>query len=185
MAVSKKQREELLRVLRARFEKNMPRHKRLTWAAIQERLQGNSKALQSLEEMESSGGEPDVIGRDEKTGQYIFCDCSAETPEGRRGICYDGAGERKRNKEGLKPGGNMLEMAAAMGIEPLDEEQYRELQQLGEFDRKTQSWLKTPGEIYSLGGAVFAERRFGRVWVSHNTPPCFYRGRGFRGLLKL
>jgi hypothetical protein len=135
--------------------------------------------------MEGTGGEPDVIGKDEESGEYVFCDCSAETPPGRRNICYDRKGQEKREKEGLHPAGNMLDMAAAMGIEPLTEEQYRELQRLGSFDTKTQSWLKTPVDIAKLGGAIFGDRRFGHVFVYHNTAPCFYRGRGFRGLLRV
>jgi hypothetical protein len=135
--------------------------------------------------MERTGGEPDVLGRDKDTGKYVFFDCSAESPEGRRNVCYDHEGQKKREKEGLRPAGNVLDMAAAMGIEPLTEEQYRELQTLAGFDNKTQSWLKTPAEISVLGGAIFGDRRFGRVFVYHNTAPCFYRGRGFRGSLKI
>ncbi len=135
--------------------------------------------------MERTGGEPDVIGHDCKSGQCTFCDCSAETPKDRRNVCYDREGQQKREKEGLHPKGNVIDMAAAMGIEPLAEEQYRELQKLGEFDTKTQSWLKTPADIRKLGGALFADRRFGHVFVYHNTAPCFYSGRAFRGLLKV
>jgi hypothetical protein len=134
--------------------------------------------------MERTGGEPDVIGRS-KSGEYVFCDCAAESPKGRRSICYDGEGQKKREKEKLPVKGNVLDMAAAMGIEPLDEEQYRELQRLGSFDTKSQSWLKTPDEITKLGGAIFGDRRFERVFVYHNTSPCFYQARGFRGLLKV
>ncbi len=183
--LSKEQREELLKVLKARFEKNMSRHESLAWADIQARLVRKSKALLSLDEMERTGGEPDVIGRDNETGEYIFCDCSPESPEGRRNLCYDHKGQEKREKEGLRPAGNVLAMATAMGIAPLTEEQYQELQKLGSFDTKTQSWLQTPAEITRLGGAIFGDRRFGRVFVYHNTAPCFYRGRGFRGLLKI
>jgi hypothetical protein len=183
--LSKEQREELLKILKARFEKNMTRHKDLNWADLQARLVRKGGALWSLAEMERTGGEPDVIGHYKETGEYVFCDCSAQSPEGRRNICYDHNGQVKREKEGLHPTGNVLDMAAAMGIEPLTEEQYRELQKLGNFDTKTQSWLKTPAEITRLGGAVFADRRFDRVFVYHNTAPCFYRGRGFRGLLKI
>jgi hypothetical protein len=183
--LSKKQREALLKALKERFEKNMKRHEGLEWADLQARLVGKSRALWSLSEMERTGGEPDVIGRDKETGQYVFCDCSAESPQGRRNVCYDREGQEKREKEGLRLAGNVLDMADAMGIEPLAEEQYRELQKLGSFDTKTQSWLKTPAEITKLGGAIFADRRFGRVFVYHNTAPCFYRGRGFRGLLKI
>ena len=134
--------------------------------------------------MERTGGEPDVVGHDKKTGEYVFCDCSAETPKGRRNICYDGEGQAAREKEGLHPAGNAIDMAAAMGIEFLTEEEYRELAGNGEFDTKTQSWLKTPSDIRKLGGAIFADRRFGRVFVFHNTAPCFYSGRAFRGSLK-
>jgi len=182
---SKKQREELRKTLKARFEKNMSRHPGLEWAEVQAKLEANTKSLWSLNEMERTGGEPDVVGHDKKTGEYIFCDCSAESPGSRRNVCYDREGQEKREKEGLHPGGNVLDMAAAMGIEPLTEEQYRELQQLGEFDTKTQSWLKTPADITKLGGAIFADRRFGHVFVYHNTAPCFYRGRAFRGSLRI
>ncbi len=185
VTLSKTQHEELLRILQVRFEKNRNRHKNLEWAKVKARLADNSQAMWSLSEMERTGGEPDVIGHDKKTGQYIFCDCSAETPKGRRGICYDRKGEEKRNKEGLEPAGNVLDIAAAMGIEPLTEEQYRDLQKLGSFDTKTQSWLKTPDAIAKLGGAIFGDRRFDTVFVYHNTAPCFYAGRAFRGLLRV
>jgi len=184
-AISKIQREELLKTLKARFEKNMKRHEGLEWSGLQARLVRKSGALWSLSEMERTGGEPDVIGRDKDTGEFVFCDCSAESPEGRRNVCYNREGQKKREKEGLPVAGNVLDMAAAMGIEPLTEERYRELQKLGSFDTKTQSWLETPPEITKLGGAIFGERRFGRVFVSPNTAPCFYRGRGFRGSLKV
>lgn len=183
--LSKKQREALLTTFKNRFAANLKRHEGIAWADVQARLEQNSSALWSLSEMERTGGEPDVIGRDAQTGAFIFCDCSAESPEDRRNVCYDGDGQKKREKEGLRPAGNVLGMAAAMGIELLTEEQYRELQKLGSFDTKTQSWLKTPAEIYGLGGAIFGDRRFGHVFVYHNTAPCFYRGRGFRGLLKV
>ncbi len=161
----------------------MNRHKDLEWAKIQARLEANAGKLWSLSEMERTGGEPDVVGYDTKTGEYIFCDCSAETPKGRRSICYDREGQNAREKQGLHPGGNVIDIAAAIGIEPLTEEQYRQLQELGEFDTKTQSWLLTPSDIRELGGAIFADRRFGRVFVYHNTAPCFYSGRAFRGSL--
>jgi hypothetical protein len=183
--LSREVRDGLLKALKNRFEKNMSRHAGLEWAELQARLLRRSRALWSLSEMERTGGEPDVIGRDRETGEYIFCDCSAESPEGRRNTCYDREGQKKREKEGLSPAGNVVEMAVAMGIEPLTEEQYQELQKLGRFDTKTQSWLKTPSEITSLGGAIFGDRRFGRVFVYHNTAPCFYRARGFRGSLKI
>jgi hypothetical protein len=183
--ISKEQREELLKTLKGRFEKNMKRHEGLEWSDVQARLVRKSGALWSLSEMERTGGEPDVIGRDKGTGEYVFCDCSAESPEGRRNACYNREGQKKREKDGLPVAGNVLDMAAAMGIEPLTEEQYRELQKLGSFDTKSQSWLKTPPEIIKLGGAIFGDRRFDRVFVYHNTAPCFYRARGFRGLLKV
>jgi len=183
--LSKSQQEQLLKTLQTRFEKNMPRHKGLDWKAVEARILANPKALSALHQMEATGGEPDVIGSDKKTGQIIFCDCSPETPKARTGVCYDRAGEQKRNKEGLKPAGNVIDMAAAMGVEPLTEEQYRDLQKLGAFDTKTQSWLKTPDAITKLGGAIFADRRFNTVFVYHNTAPCFYRGRGFRASLKV
>lgn len=182
---SHKQRKELLSTLQARFDNNMSRHKGLAWAQVQARLEADAEKLWSLNEMERTGGEPDVIARDKETGEYVFCDCSAESPEGRRNVCYDREGQEKREKEGLRPAGNVLGMATAMGIEPLTEEQYRDLQKLGSFDTKTQSWLKTPAEITKLGGAIFGDRRFGRVFVYHNTAPCFYRGRGFRALLTI
>ena len=179
------QREELLSALKARFEKNMNRHQGLDWAKVQARLEAHPEKLWSLNEMERTGGEPDVVGHDKKTGEYIFCDCSAETPKGRRMACYDREGQEKREKQGLHPGGNVIDMAAAMDIEPLTEEQYRELQKLGNFDTKTQSWLKTPSDIRKLGGALFADYRFGHVFVYHNTAPCFYSGRAFRGSLRV
>jgi len=178
------QRNELLTDLKARFEENMNRHQGLEWAKIQARLESNSEKLWSLREMERTGGEPDVVGHDKRTGEYIFYDCAAETPKLRRNVCYDREGQQKREKQGLYPG-SAMDMAAAMGIELLTEEEYRELQKLGNFDTKTQSWLKTPAEIRKLGGAIFADRRFNRVFVYHNTAPCFYGGRGFRGSLKV
>lgn len=184
-SLSQKQAQDLLSLLQTRFEKNMTRHEGLAWAKVQARLEGNPNALWSLHEMERTGGEPDVIGHDKKTGQFIFSDCSAESPVGRRNVCYDREGQQKREREGLQPAGNVLDMAAAMDIELLDEEQYRQLQTLGEFDAKTQSWIKTPAAITKLGGALFADRRFNHVFVYHNTSPCFYRGRGFRGLLRV
>jgi len=183
--LSKEQREELLNTLKERFEKNRKRHERLDWAEVRAKLVRNAAALWSLSEMQRTGGEPDVIGKDKRTGEYIFCDCSAESPQGRRNVCYDREGQKKREKQGLPIAGNVLDMAVAMGIEPLTEEQYRELQSLGNFDTKSQSWLKTPPEITKLGGAIFGDRRFNRVFVYHNTSPCFYQARGFRGLLKV
>ncbi len=183
--LSKPQREELLKVLQRRFEAHPARHPGLGWASVQTRLLSNARALRSLHEMERTGGEPDVIGIDNRTAEYVFCDCCPESPLERRGVCYSPEGQKRREKEGLQPAGNVLDMAAAMGIELLTEEQYLELQKLGAFDTKSQSWLKTPPEILKLGGALFAERRFGRVFVGANTVPCFYRGRGFRGLRKV
>jgi hypothetical protein len=182
--LSPKQCEELLGTLHARFEKNMNRHQGLEWVKVQARLEANPEKLWSLSEMERTGGEPDVVSHDRKTGEYIFYDCSAESPKGRRSVCYDGEGQQKREKQGLHPG-SAMDMAAAIGIEMLMEEQYRELQKLGQFDTKTQSWVKTPSEIRKLGGALFCDRRFGRVFVYHNTAPCFYQGRGFRGSLRV
>lgn len=183
--LSPNQGEELLKTLKYRFEKNMDRHKDLAWSKIEAKLKAQPEKLSSLNAMESSGGEPDVVGYDEKTGQYIFCDCAAETPDGRRSICYDGKGQREREKKGVHPAGNAVDIAAAMGIELLNEEQYRELQKVGEFDTKTSSWIKTPPDIRKVGGALFADRRFGHVFVYHNTAPSFYSARGFRGLLKV
>ncbi len=175
------QREELLRTLQSRFEKNMSRHKGLTWAKVQARLESNSEKLWSLYEMEKTGGEPDVVGHDQKTGGYIFYDCSAESPEGRRNVCYDREGQESRKEN--KPGNNAVDMAAAMGIELLTEEQYRGLQRLGNFDTRTSSWVKTPADIRARGGALFADRRYGQVFVYHNSAPSYYGARGFRGSL--
>ncbi|NPV65991.1 MAG: DUF4256 domain-containing protein [Anaerolineae bacterium] len=185
MELSAEQRQELLRVLKARFEKNMNRHKGLEWAKVQAKLEANLEKLRSLSEMERTGGEPDVVGYDEKTGEYIFYDCSAESPKGRRSICYDREGQEAREKQGVKPEGNAIDMATAMGIELLTEEQYRALQNLGNFDTKTSSWLKTPADIRKLGGALFADRRYGHVFVYHNSAPSFYSARGFRGWLRV
>jgi hypothetical protein len=178
-----KQREELLRKLRARFEKNMNRHKDLQWAKVQAKLEANSEKLWSLNEMERTGGEPDVVGHDKKTGEYILYDCSAESPKGRRSICYDREGLESRKEH--KPENNAVDMAAAMGIELLTEEQYRALQKLGNFDTKTSSWVKTPSDIRELGGALFADRRYGNVFVYHNSAPSYYGARGFRGSLRV
>ena len=178
-----KQREELLRALKARFEKNMNRHKGLEWAKVQAKLEANTEKLWSLNEMERTGGEPDVVGHDKKTGEYTFYDCSAESPGGRRSICYDREGQEAR--KAFKPEDNAIDMAAAMGIELLTEEQYRELQKLGNFDAKTSSWVKTPSEIRKLGGALFADRRYGNVFVYHNGAPSYYAARAFRGSLRV
>jgi hypothetical protein len=179
------QRRELLRVVKGRFEKNMNRHKSLDWASVQAKLETNPVKLWSLNEMERTGGEPDVVGFDTKTGENIFFDCSAESPEGRRKVCYDREGQTVAEKRGVHPEGNVVDMAAAMGIEVLTEEQYRELQKFGNFDTKTSSWVKTPPEIRKLGGALFADRRYDHVFVYHNSAPSWYSARAFRGLLRI
>jgi hypothetical protein len=181
--LSEEQRDELLGVLKARFEKNKHRHKGLEWAKVQSRLQANPEKMRSLNEMEKSGGEPDVVGQDEKTGEYIFYDCSAESPKGRRSVCYDREALEARKE--FKPKNSAVEMAAEMGIELLTEEQYRELQKLGEFDTKTSSWVKTPFAIRKLGGAVFCDRRYDTVFLYHNGAESYYAARGFRGSLKV
>src|SRR5579862_2821573 len=179
--LSSEQRRELINVLRARFQKNMNRHQGLDWARVQARLEANAEKLWSLHEMERTGGEPDVVGLDNKTGEYIFCDCSAESPKGRRSLCYDRAALDSRKE--AKPADNAMDVAAAMGIELLTEEQYRELQKLGNFDAKTSSWVKTPSNIRKLGGALFCDRRFDTVFVYHNGAESYYAARGFRGSL--
>ncbi|MFW9965318.1 MAG: DUF4256 domain-containing protein [Candidatus Sifarchaeia archaeon] len=179
------QREELLRVLKARFEENMSRHKDLEWAKVQSKLEINTEKLWSLNEMERTGGEPDVAGHDKETGEYIFYDCSAETPKGRRNVCYDRAAQEEREKKGVYPEGNAIDMASTMGIELLTEVQYRELQKLGDFDTKTSSWVKTPSDIRKLGGAIFCDRRYDHVFVYHNSAPSFYGVRAFRGSLRV
>src|SRR6201998_2441762 len=181
--LSPQQREELLRALKARFEKNMNRHKGVEWARVQAKLEASIEKLWSLHEMERTGGEPDVIGHDKKTGEYIFCDCSAESPKGRRSLCYDreALDSRKENK----PKDTAVDMAAALGIELLTEEQYRELQKLGNFDTKTSSWVKTPADIRKLGGALFCDRRYDTVFVYHNGAESYYAARGFRGSLRV
>ena len=181
--LSSEQRKELLSALKARFEKNMNRHKGLEWAKVQAKLEANTKKLWSLNEMERTGGEPDVVGQDKKTSEYIFYDCSAESPKGRRSICYDREALESRKEH--KPENNAIDMAAAMGIELLTEEQYRALQKLGNFDTKTSSWVKTPSDIRKLGGALFADRRYGNVFVYHNGAESYYAARGFRGLLRV
>jgi hypothetical protein len=175
--------EELLKVLKARFEKNMNRHKGLEWAKVQARLEAHSEKLRSLQEMERTGGEPDVVGQDTKTGEFIFYDCSADSPKGRRSFCYDP--EALESRKEAKPKDSAVGMATAMGIELLTEEEFRELQKLGEFDTKTSSWLKTPPEVRKLGGAIFGDRRFNRVFVYHNGAESYYAGRGFRGSLRI
>jgi hypothetical protein len=183
--LSLEQREELLSALKARFEKNMNRHKGLEWASVQARLQANAEKLWSLNEMQRTGGEPDVVGHDKGTGEYLFYDCSAESPKGRRNVCYDREGQEAREKQGVYPAGNAIDMAAAMDIELLTEEQYREVQKLGNFDTKTSSWVKTTSDIRELGGALFCDRRFGHVFVYHNSAPTFYSSRAFRGSLRV
>ena len=181
--LSPEQREELLRALKARFEKNMNRHKGLRWAKVQAKLEANSKKLRSLNEMERTGGEPDVVGHDKKTGEYVFYDCSAESPKGRRSLCYDREALESRKEH--KPEDSAVNMAAAMGVELLTEEQYRELQNLGTFDAKTSSWVRTPSDVRNLGGALFCDYRFGRVFVYHNGAESYYAARGFRGALRV
>ncbi len=181
--LSSEQREKLLRVLEARFKNNMNRHGGLNWADIQKKLEISSEKLWSLNEMENTGGEPDVIGYDAGTGEYIFYDCSAETPAGRRSICYDLEAQESRKKG--KPKNNAIDMAVAMGINILTEEQYRDLQRLGEFDTRTSSWITTPSDIRKLGGALFADRRYSHVFVYHNGAASYYSDRGFRGSLKV
>jgi hypothetical protein len=179
--LSSAQREELISALKARFEKNMKRHKGIEWARVQAKLEADARKLWSLSEMERTGGEPDVVGYDKKTGEYIFYDCSAETPKGRRSICYDPEALASRKEH--KPANSAVGMATEMGIELLTEEQYRELQKLGEFDLKTSSWLKTPPEIRKLGGALYCDRRYNQVFLYHNGAESYYAVRGFRGWL--
>jgi hypothetical protein len=181
--LSPEQRIELLEELKARFEKNMNRHEGLEWAKVQAKLEANAEKLWSLGEMERTGGEPDVIGFDKSTGEYIFYDCSAESPKGRRSVCYDRAALEARKEH--KPSNNALDMATDMGIELLSEEEYRELQKLGSFDTKTSSWVKTPPEIRNLGGALFCDRRYGNVFVYHNGAESYYAARAFRGSLRV
>jgi hypothetical protein len=176
-------REQLIRTLKARFEANMSRHKGLVWAKVEARLQANRTKLAAIAAMEATGGEPDVVGQDRESGEYLFHDCSAESPKGRRSLCYDGAALKARKEH--KPSGSALEMAVSMGIELLTEAQYRKLQELGEFDLKTSSWVQTPAEVRKLGGALFCDRRYGKVFVYHNGAESYYGARGFRGLLKV
>jgi hypothetical protein len=181
--LSPKQHEELLGVLKARFEKNLNRHKGLDWAKVQARLEANAEKLWSLNEMERTGGEPDVVGQDKKSGEYVFFDCSAQSPKGRTSVCYDLEGLESRKEH--RPKNTAIDMAAAMGIELLTEEQYFELQKLGEFDTKTSSWVKTPADIRKLGGALYCDRRYGRVFVGHNGAQSYYSARAFRGSLRI
>ena len=181
--LSPKQREELLQALKARFEKNTGRHRGLEWAKVQARLETNAEKLWSLNEMERTGGEPDVVGHDKSAGECVFYDCSPESPKGRTSLCYDREALDSRKEH--KPKNSVLDMAAAMGIDVLTEEEYLELQKLGEFDAKSSSWVKTPAEIRKLGGALYCDRRYGRVFVGHNGAQSYYSGRGFRGSLRV
>ena len=181
--LSASQREELLKALKSRFEKNMNRHKGLEWSEVQAKLEAAAEKLWSLNEMEETGGEPDVVGYDKKTGEYIFYDCSAESPRGRRSVCYDHEALESRKEH--KPENSAVEMATGMGIELLNEEQYRELQQLGNFDTKTSSWVVTPADIRKLGGAIFCDRRYNTVFKYHNGAESYYASRGFRGSLRV
>ena len=181
--LSSRQCEELLKTLKARFEKNMNRHAGFEWTKIQARLEANTEKLWSLNEMERTGGEPDVVGHDKNTGEYIFYDCSAESPKGRRNVCYDHEGREAR--KAFKPENNAIDMAVAMGIELLTEEQYRGLQQFGKFDTKTSSWVKTPSAIRKLGGALFCDRRYDTVFLYHNGAESYYAARAFRGWLRI
>ena len=181
--LSPKEPDDLLKVLKARFEKNMARHQGLAWTKVQARLEANTNKLSSLSGMERTGGEPDVVGQDRETGEYYFYDCSAESPYGRRSVCYDRAALEARKEH--KPKTSALEMAAVIGIEILTEEQYRELQTLGNFDTRTSSWVKTPSDVRKLGGAIFCDRRYNRVFLYHNGAESYYAARGFRGSLKV
>src|ERR1039457_3487982 len=181
--LSPEQRDELLREVKGRFETNMNRHDGLGWAKVQARLEANTEKLWSLNEMERTGGEPDVVGHDQKTGEYVFYDCSAESPKGRSSVCYDREGLDSRKE--FKPKNTAMDMAAAMGIELLTEEEYQELQELGNFDTKTSSWVKTPSDIRTLGGALYCDRRYGRVFVGHNGAQSYYSARAFRGSLRV
>lgn len=182
--ISPDQVETLLGTLKERFEQNMNRHKDIDWVKVHSKLKSNPKKLQSLNAMESTGGEPDVIGYDKKTDEYLFCDCAEQSPN-RRSICYDREAEKLREKKGVYPGGNAVELAEKMGIELLNENQYRDLQKLGEFDTTTSSWIKTPENIRKLGGALFCDRRYDTVFTYHNSAESFYSARGFRGLLRV
>src|SRR5215212_9429704 len=181
--LSPKEREELFKALKARFEKNMKRHKGHEWAEVKAKLEANIEKLWSLHEMERTGGEPDVVGQDKKTGEYIFFDCSAESPKGRTSVCYDRDGLESRKEH--RPKNTAIDMAAGMGIELLTEEQYLELQKLGDFDTKTSSWVKTPADIRKLGGALYCDRRYGRVFTGHNGAQSYYSARAFRASLRL
>jgi len=181
--ITSQQQDELIKTLKLRFEKNMNRHKDIEWDKLQAKLEANVEKLWSLNEMERTGGEPDVVGKDDITGEYIFYDCSAESPKARRSICYDHEALESRKEH--KPENNAVDMSTAMGIELLTEEQYRELQKLGNFDTKTSSWVKTPSEIRKLGGAIFCDKRYNHVFVYHNGAESYYGARGFRGSLRV
>ena len=183
--ISPERKGELIELLKQRFDENMIRHSGIIWKKIQVRLEANAEKIWSLNEMERTGGEPDVVSYDEITDKYVFYDCSPESPAGRRSICYDGRGQEAREKQGIQPGGNAIDMAATIGIEILTDVQYRQLQKIGNFDTRTSSWLKTPPDIRKLGGAIFADRRYGTVFVYHNGASSFYSGRGFRGFLEV
>ena len=181
--LSSLQHEDLLNILKVRFEKNRKRHIDIQWTKVQAKLEANTEKLWSLNEMEITGGEPDVVAHDKKTGEYIFYDCSSESPKGRRSVCYDGEALASRKEH--KPKDSAIDMAAAMGIKLLTEEQYRQLQELGDFDTKTSSWVQTPSNVRELGGALFCDRRYDQVFVYHNGAESYYAARGFRGLLKV
>jgi hypothetical protein len=182
-AMKAKEREALLQALEARFEKNPRRHPGIEWKNVRDKLEANRDALESLQEMEATGGDPDIIGDVRDSGQFIFCDCSPQSPTGRRSICYDA--EARTSRKQHKPENSAVEMAAAMGIDLLTEEMYRELQKLGEFDTKTSSWIETPPDVRALGGALFCDRRYGKVFVYHNGAESYYAARGFRGMLRV
>jgi hypothetical protein len=177
--------DTFLQLLQTRFEQNMQRHKNIKWLDVQAKLENSVAKIKTLSEMEKTGGEPDVVDYDKKTGEYIFMDCSPETPKDRRNVCYDMVGQVAREKQGINPAGNAMDMAANIGIELLTVEQYKQLQELGEFDTKTSSWLKTPETIRKLGGAIFGDRRYNTVFIYHNSAPTFYKVRGFRGCVRV
>jgi len=185
LEISIQGKKELIETLKTRFEENMDRHESLNWDEVQAKIENQPEKLASLHAMESTGGEPDIVGYDKNTGEYIFYDCLEQSPYGRRSICYDEEGEQARIKKGVHPGGNAVGLAEAMGIDLLNEEQYRNLQQLGEFDTTTESWLKTPEKIRDLGGAIYGNRRYDTIFIGHNSAPSFYAARGFRGALKV
>lgn len=181
--LSPEQREELLATLKTRFDKNKGRHKGIEWSAVLQKLESDPAKLWSIGQMEETGGEPDVTGFDKKTGEYLFVDCAAETPKGRRSVCYDREGLDSRKE--FKPDNTAVDLAEAMGVEMLDEDQYHELQKLGDFDLKTSSWLKTPDDVRKLGGAIFGDKRYGRVFIYHNGAQSYYGGRAFRGMIRI